>query len=177
MIRRLSISLVLVLMAALAVAPAAVAQDKLEGAVDWAFNKCHPGAPSEEVPSWVGTVEFDGEVFDALAWSVGTGLPFGHMVDEHYFPFIETIAVYRDLDLVHDDECAVETLQGDLLVWGHAAGLVDTQTGEYSGIGVARDGVEKFDGLAGSPLSTGGTVVFDPETGAPLDAASYLIFG
>lgn len=177
MFRKLATSLALVSLLAAMAAPAAVAEDKLEGTANWTFNECYAGPPNPEVPAWIGTADFDGEAFDMLAWNVGTGLPFGHVIDAHYIPFNEVIAIYRDLELVLDDECTVESFQGDLLAWGHNSGLVDTRTNEYSGIGVVREAFEGFDGFAGGPMATGGTTVVDPETGAPLTASSYVEIG
>ncbi|MGD8683836.1 MAG: hypothetical protein PVG27_07800 [Chloroflexota bacterium] len=98
-------SLSLVLLAAVAVAPATMAQDRLEGTEKWTFNECYPGPPNEEIPVWIGTLDFDGEVYDAPSWSVGTGRPYGHVPAGGYTPFNEVFAVYRDVVLVLGPEC------------------------------------------------------------------------
>lgn len=176
MIRRLVMSLSLVLLAAVAVAPATLAQDKLEGTANWTFNECYPGPPNEEIPIWIGTIDFDGEVYDALSWNVGTGRPYGHMPAEGYMPFNEVFVVYRDLELVLGPECTVEQLEGDVLMWGHDGGLTDTATAEYSAIGFIMEASEGFDGLAGSPMSMSGTIVFGPD-GVPLSASGPFDIG
>ncbi|MGD8486709.1 MAG: hypothetical protein PVH07_08740, partial [Chloroflexota bacterium] len=77
MIRKFAMSLSLVLLAVLAVAPATTAQDRLEGTMDLTWNECYPGAPSLEVPDWVGTVDFDGDVYDIIFFNVRPGYPPG----------------------------------------------------------------------------------------------------
>ena len=62
------------LAAALVAAPAAAATDTSTGAFDLLWNDCFTG-PGEEVPDWIGTVDFDGTVYDILFFNVGTGRP------------------------------------------------------------------------------------------------------
>jgi len=174
--RKLAFSLSLVLMAALAVAPATTAQDKVEGTMDLAWNECYPGPPSLEVPDWVGTVDFDGDVYDIIFFNLRPGFPPGHEPDEGYNPFIEAWAVYDGLELVFDDECAMETLEGNLVMWGHDAGRTDKATKEYAATGNVLAAVEAFDGLAGSDMAMNGTVLFTEEN-APESAPGILQIG
>ncbi len=169
-------SLSLALMAALAVAPATTAQEKLQGTMDLAWNDCYPGAPSLEVPDWVGTVDFDGDVYDIIFFNVRPGWPAGHVPNEGYNPFIEAWAVYDGLELTFDDECAMQTLEGDLVMWGHDAGRTDKETKEYAAMGNVLEAQDAFAGLAGSVMSMNGTVLFDEE-GAPSTAPGTLEIG
>jgi hypothetical protein len=176
MIRKLTLSLSLVLLAILAVAPATTAQDRLEGTMDLAWNECYPGAPSLEVPDWVGIVDFDGDVYDIIFFNVRPGYPPGHEPDEGYNPFIEAWAVYDGLELAFDDECAMQTLEGNLVMWGHDSGRTNRETKEYAGTGYVLEAAEAFDGLAGSGMAMSGTVLFDEE-GAPVSAPGVLEIG
>jgi hypothetical protein len=176
MLRKSLLSLSLPLIAALAVAPAAMAQDKVEGTMDLAWNRCYPGAPSLEVPDWVGTVDFGGDVYDIIFFNVRPGYPAGHVPDEGYNPFIEAWAVYEGLELLFDDECAMTKLEGDLVMWGHDSGRTDKETKGYAATGYVLEALEGFDGLAGSEMAMSGTVLFDPE-GAPESAPGILQIG
>jgi len=176
MLRKLSTSLPLALMAALAVAPATMSQDRVEGTMDLAWNECYPGAPNLEVPDWVGTVDFDGDVYDIIFFNLRPGWPPGHEPAEEYNPFIEAWAVYDGLELAFDDQCAMETLEGDLVMWGHDAGRTDKATKEFAAKGNILEAREAFDGLAGSDMSMSGTVIFNDE-GAPVSAPGILQIG
>lgn len=166
----------LVLPAILATAPGTMAQDKIEGTMDLSWNECYPGAPNLEVPDWVGTVDFDGDVYDIIFFNVRPGFPPGFTPAEEYGPFIEVWAVYDGLELVFDDECAMQTLEGDLVMWGHDAGRTDRGTMEYAARGNVLTAVETFDGLAGSEMAMSGTVVLTDE-GAPQTAPGTLVIG
>jgi len=168
MLRNLSMSLSLVLMAVLAVAPAAMAENKVQGPMDLAFNACWSG-PSEEVPDWIGTIDLDGDVYDAIFYNVGTGWPVGQTPEAPFAAFNEIWAVYDGLELAFDDECAVETLEGDLVLWGHDAGLLNTETAEFEMSGTVMGGSHDFEGLAGDSVHMSGTVLFSDE-GAPQSA-------
>jgi|GEM_PF-1573423 len=176
MLRKSLMSASLALMAVLAVAPATMAQDKLEGTMNLAWNECYPGAPNLEVPDWVGTVDFDGDVYDIIFFNVRPGWPPGHVPAEGFNPFIEVWAVYDGLELVFDDECAMETLQGNLVMWGHDAGRTNKETKEYAATGYVLEALEAFDGLAGSGMAMSGTVLFTEE-GAPSTAPGILQIG
>ena len=176
MLRKLTAGLALVPLAALAFTPATMAQDKLEGTMDLAFNDCYPGAPNLEVPDWVGTVDFDGDVYDIIFWVIAKGYPPGLEPNEGFNPFIEAWAVYDGLELVFDDECAMQTLVGELVLWGHHTGLTITSTMEYAASGKVLEALGPFDGFAGSDDVMGGTVLFDEE-GAPDTAPGVLVIG
>ena len=176
MLRKLALSLSLVLMAVLAVAPAAMAQNKIEGEMDIAFNDCYPGAPNLEVPDWIGTVDFDGDVYDIIFWVIAKGYPPGLEPNEGFNPFIEAWAVYDGLELVFDDECAMQTLEGDLVMWGHHTGRTNKETKEYAATGKVLEAFGAFDGYAGSDDVMSGTVLFDVE-GAPDTAPGIIVIG
>lgn len=176
MLRKFTLSLSLVLMAVLAATPAAMAQDKVEGTMDLAWNECYPGAPSLEVPDWVGTVDFDGDVYDIIFFNVRPGYPPGHVPNDGYNPFIEAWAVYDGLELVFDEECAMQKLEGDLVIWGHDSGRTDKESKEYAATGYVLDALGGFEGLAGSGMAMSGTVLFTPD-GAPSTAPGILQIG
>ena len=168
MLRKLPMSLALALTAALAAAPATMAENKVAGPMDLAFNACWAG-PSEEMPDWIGTIDFDGDVYDAIFYNVGTGWPAGHAPEAPYAAFNEIWAVYDGLELAFDDECAIETLEGDLVMWGHDAGLLDTIASAFEMTGTVMEAVGEFDGLVGKTVSMSGVVELSDE-GAPLAA-------
>jgi hypothetical protein len=174
--RKLAACLSLVLLAILAMAPATAAQNKLEGTMDLSWNTCYPGAPSLEVPDWVGTVDFDGDVYDIIFFNVRPGYPPAYAPDGGYNPFIEAWAVYDDLELAFDDDCAMQSLEGDLVMWGHDSGRTNTETKEYAATGYVLEAIEAFDGLAGSDMAMGGTVLFTDD-GAPDTAPGTLVIG
>jgi hypothetical protein len=176
MFRKLSLSLPLALMATLAVAPATMSQDRVEGTMDLAWNDCYPGAPNLEVPDWVGTVDFDGDVYDIIFWVIAKGYPPGLEPNEGFNPFVEAWAVYDGLELVFDDECAMQTLEGELVMWGHHTGRTNRETKEYAAAGKVLEAYGAFDGYAGSDDVMSGTVLFDDE-GAPETAPGIIAIG
>ena len=176
MLRKLTKSLSLVLLAAMAVTPATMGQDKLEGTMDLTWNDCYPGSPNLEVPDWVGTVDFDGDVYDIIFFNVRPGYPPGHEPNEGYNPFIEAWAVYDGLELVFDPQCAMEKLEGNLVMWGHDSGRTNKETKEYAATGSVLEAIAGFDGLAGSGMAMSGTVLFDAE-GAPSTAPGIIQIG
>ena len=176
MLRKLSACVSLVLLAAVAMVPATTAQDKLEGTMDLAYNDCYPGAPNLEVPDWVGTVDFDGDAYDIIFWVIAKGYPPGLEPNEGFNPFIEAWAVYDGLELVFDDECAMQTLEGELVMWGHHTGRTNKEAKEYAAAGKVLEALGPLDGFAGSYDVMGGTVLFDEE-GAPDTAPGTLVIG
>ena len=159
MLRKLLLSLSMVLIAVLAVAPATMAQDKLEGTMDLARNECYDVSHGEGVFSWSGTVDFDGDVYDVVFWSVGGGLPLGYAPAEGFGPFNEVWAVYDGLEVAFDDDCEVATFEGDPILWGLNAGLVDTETMGYAATGLVTGAHGAFDGLVGNDMAMNGTIV------------------
>jgi hypothetical protein len=146
----------------------ATAQDKLAGTMDLSWNGCWTG-PNEAIPDWTGTIDIDGDVYDMLFWNVGTGWPPGQTPEAPYAAFNEIWAIYDGLELAFDDECAVETFEGDLVLWGHDAGLLDTETAGYEMTGTVTQAFGDFADLTDGSVTMGGTVVFDEE-GNPLTA-------
>jgi hypothetical protein len=158
MMRKIPVSLSVTLVAVLAVAPAAMAQYPVEGEFDLTWNECYGQPPDQEMPNWIGTVDIDGAVYDILFWNVGSGWPPGHAPVEPFAPFNEVWAVYDGLELVFGGDCAMETLQGDLVLWGHGAGLLDRDTMEYTATGNVVEAFAGFDGLAENGVSMSGSV-------------------
>ena len=176
MLRKLSAGVSLVLLAAVATVPATTAQDKLEGTMDLASNECYPGAPNLEVPDWIGTVDFDGDEYDIIFWVIAKGYPPGLEPNEGFNPFIEAWAVYDGLELVFDEECAMQTLEGELVMWGHHTGRTDKETKEYAATGKVLEAFGAFDGYAGTDDAMSGTVLVTEE-GAPSTAPGTLVIG
>ena len=170
MLRKLAPMLSLVLMAVLAIAPAATAQDKVEGTMDLTWNDCYTG-PGEAVPDWIGTIDIGGDVYDMLFFNVGTGRPPNHALEAPHGSFNEIWAIYDGLELVQDPACAAEGFEGDavqkldgeLVLWGHDAGTGNDETATYEMSGTVMEAFGDFDGLAGSTVSMSGTFFLDPD--------------
>lgn len=176
MVRKLPISLSLVLMAVLAVAPATVAQDKVTGEFDLSWNGCWQG-PGDELPDWIGTVDIDGSVHDMVFFNLGDGRPpLSQDPPEGSGAFIEIWAVYDGLEISYDEECATETYEGDLVMWGHDAGLSDYVAQEYAMTGTIVEAFGDYADLAGSTVAMNGTFTVD-EDGNPLTAPGVLEIG
>ena len=163
MLRKLPLSLSLVLMAVLAIAPAALAQDKVKGEFDLDFNGCFAG-PSDEVPVWVGTIDIDGDVHDMAFFNLGDGRPpLSQDPPEGSGAFIEIWAVYDVLEITFDDECALESFGGDLVMWGHDAGLSQYDAQEYAMTGDVVEAFGDYADLAGRDVAMSGTFTVDEE--------------
>ena len=175
MFGKLGLGLALVATAVLAVAPATAAQDKVTGEFDLNWNACWQ-APGDEVPDWVGTVDFDGDVHDMVFFNLGDGRPPGQDLAEGSGAFIEIWAVYDGLELDYDDACVTETYQGDLVMWGHDAGVSHYDAKEYAMTGTIVEAFGDYADLAGSAVSMSGTFTLD-EDGGPLTAPGTLEIG
>jgi len=175
MLRKLALSLSLVLMAVLAAAPAVMAQDKVTGEYDLAWNTCWPG-PQDEVPDWIGTVDIDGDVHDIVFFLLGNGRPPGQELPEGSGAFIEIWAIYDGFDATFDDECALEALEGDLVIWGHDAGVSNYDAQEYAMTGTVVEGFGDYSDLAGADVVMSGTFTVDDE-GNPLTAPGTIEIG
>jgi hypothetical protein len=162
MLRKLAPILSLGLLAALAAAPAVSAQDKITGDYDLDWNTCWPG-PQDEVPDWVGTVDIDGDVHDLIFFILGDGRPPGQDPPEGSLAFIEIWAVYDGLAIAYDEECAVESFQGELLMWGHDAGMSDLEAQEYAMTGYVAEAFGDYADLAGKDVVMSGTFTLDDE--------------
>lgn len=156
MLRKLLLSLSLVLMAVLAVAPATMAQDKVTGDVSLTWNDCW-AQPGDEVPDWIGTIELDGNAYDMVFFNLGDGRPPNADLAEPLGAFIEIWAVYDGLEIAFDEACAVESYQGDLVMWGHDAGVSDHGASEYAMTGSVVEAIGDYADLAGQPLFMSGT--------------------
>jgi hypothetical protein len=132
MLRKLVIGLSLVLMSVLSAAPVVTAQDQVSGTMDLTWNSCWE-APSEAVPDWIGTIDMDGDVYDMLFFNVGSGRPPDTALAEHLVPFNEMWAIYRDLEVSVDADCALQKLEGDLVLWGHDHGISDLDDWDRGG--------------------------------------------
>jgi hypothetical protein len=172
--RKLALMLSLVLMAVLSVAPATAAQDKVQGTFDLAWNGCFE-APGEEIPDWIGTIDIDGDAYDMLFFNVGDGRPPNHPVPEGTRAFNEVWAIYDGLELTFDEECAVETFDGDLVLWGLDYGTSDHVAATFVMTGPVMEAVGPFDGLAGQTVSMSGTFAENDE--GVLEAPGVLEIG
>ena len=175
MLRKSALGSALVLSAALALVPAAVAAETVTGDVDLAWNGCFTG-PGDEVPDWVGTVDFDGDVHDMVFFNLGDGRPPNSDVEEGMGAFIEIWAVYDGLELTYDDECATQAYDGDLVMWGHDAGLSDREAQEYSMTGTVVEAFGDYADLAGEPIYMSGTFTLTEE-GGPATAPGTIEIG
>ena len=175
MLRKLLTSLSLTLMAVLAVAPATMAQDKVTGAYELDWNTCWPG-PQDEVPDWVGTIDLDGNAYDMIFFYLGDGRPPGQDLPEGQGAFIEIWAIYDGLEMTFDDECALETFEGDLVMYGHDAGVSDYDAKEYAMTGYIVEAFGDYADHTGSDVSMSGTFTTDEE-GNPLTAPGVLEIG
>lgn len=177
MLRKLALSPSLVLMAVLVVAPAAMAEDKVKGEFDLAWNGCFEG-PNDEVPDWIGTIDLDGDVYDMVFFNLGDGRPPNQDLPEGSGAFIEIWAVYDGLELAYDEECATETYEGDLVMWGHDAGVSDRVAKEYAMTGTVAEAFGDYADLAGQPVAMSGTFTLtDDDPPGPLTAPGVLEIG
>lgn len=175
MLRKLVLGLSLVLMAVLAAAPAAMAEDKVTGEFDLAWNACFE-APGDEVPDWIGTIDLDGDAYDMVFFNLGEGRPPNQDLPEGSGAFIEVWAVYDGLEIAYDEECATETYDGDLVMWGHDAGVSDYDAQQYAMTGMVVEAFGDYADLAGSDVAMSGTFTLT-EDGAPLTAPGVLEIG
>ena len=176
MFRVLSLSVSLVLLAALALAPAALGQDKVTGSLDLKWNPCYGAPPSEEIPDWIGTVEIEGNVYDMLFFNVGTGRPPTDRVEEPELSVHELWAVYDGLELTFDDECALETFDGSAVMWGHDYGGANfAESPDYYMGGTVLEASGEFADLVGRPIEISGIVEFG-ENG-PEAAPGQIVIG
>jgi hypothetical protein len=177
MLRTLTLNPALVLMAVLAAAPATMAQDDVTGEFDLDFNGCWPGAASDEVPIWVGTIDIDGDVNDMAFFNLGDGRPpLSQDPPEGSGAFIEIWAVYDGLQVAYDEECAPLTWEGSLVMWGHDAGLSQYDAQEYAMTGTVLEAFGDYADLAGKDVVMSGTFTVDDE-GNPLTAPGVIEIG
>ena len=172
MVRKLALGLSLALTASLVVTPVAMAQDKVTGAFDLDWNACWEG-PTDEVPDWIGTIDLDGDAYDMLFFNLGDGRPPNQELAAPLGPFIEIWAVYDGLDISFDEDCAMEAFEGDLVMWGHDAGVSDSDAQEYEMAGTVVEAFGDHADLAGSDVVMSGSFTLTPD-GAPLTAPGVL---
>jgi hypothetical protein len=162
MLRRMSASVSLMLMAVLAAVPATMAQDKVTGAYELAWNGCFT-APGDEVPDWVGAIDLEGDVYDMVFFNLGDGRPPGLDLPDGSGAFIEIWAVYDGLELAYDDDCAPVTYAGDLVMWGHDAGVSDLEAQAYSMTGSVAEAFGDYADLAGQDVAMSGSFTMDDD--------------
>jgi hypothetical protein len=162
MLRKPALGLSLVMAAGLATAPTATAMEQAEGAFDLLWNDCWQG-PTEQVPDWIGTVDFDGDVYDMLFFNVGDGRPPNHPPAEGTGAFNEVWAIYDGLELVFSADCAVESFTGDLVLWGLDHGTADLEAATYQMSGPVMEAMGPFEGLAGKAVSMSGSFSENPD--------------
>ena len=167
---KFTLSLSLALSAVVATAPMALAENEVTGSMDLKWNTCYGVPPSEDMPDWIGTVDIDGKSYDVLFFNVGSGRPPTDRVEEPEMSVHELWAIYDGLDLTFDEDCAIETFEGDALMWGHDYGVANfAETLDYHMAGTVLEAFGDFADLAGHPMQVNGTVVMGeagPE-GAP----------
>ena len=176
MLRMLVLGPAAVLVAVLVTAPAAMAEATVKADFDLAWNGCWEG-PNDEVPDWVGTIDIDGAAYDMVFFNLGDGRPPNQDLPEGSGAFIEIWAVYDGLEIAYDEECATETYEGDLVMWGHDAGVSDFDAKEYAMTGTIAEAFGDYADLAGESVAMSGTFTLDEETGAPLTAPGVLEIG
>jgi hypothetical protein len=155
MLRKPLLGFALVSMAAIAVAPAA-AQEKVTGEFDLLWNGCWEG-PTESVPDWIGTIDVDGSAYDMVFFNVGSGAPPDYPIPEGTGMFNEVWAVYDGLEIIFDEECALQAYEGDLVLWGLDHGAADMEAASYQMTGEVMEAVGPFEGLAGKDVYMSGT--------------------
>ena len=176
--RKLALGPALILVAVLTIAPATLAQDRLSGPMDLSWNPCYGAPPSEEIPDWIGTVALDGKVYDLLFFNVGTGRPPTDRVEAPELSVHELWVLYDGLELVFDEECALQTFEGSAVMWGHDYGLANFAEGpEFYMAGTVLEASGDFADLVGSPMEVSGVLEVDAETGAPTGAPGELSIG
>jgi hypothetical protein len=170
----LSVSLALGL--ALLAAPAAATQDNLAGTVDISWNACYGAPPSEQIPDWIGTADIDGDTYDIIFFNIGSGRPPTLALEPPEMAAHEIWAIYDGLELVFDEECAVETFEGDVVMWGHDYGVANfAESPEYVLSGMIREAFGDYADYAGHGITFTGTVEFDPDTGGPLSSSGSFV--
>ena len=174
MLRKLASIVSLVLLAVVATAPATAAQEKVQGDFDLLWNDCWEG-PTEAIPDWIGTIDFEGDVYDMLFFNVGDGRPPNHPLPEGTGAFNEVWAVYDGLDLTFSEDCAVQTFDGDLVLWGLDHGTSDNEAATYQMTGTVMEAMGPFEGLAGQDLYMSGTFFENPD--GVLEAPGTLEIG
>ena len=156
MLRKLPLGLAPAVVAAVALAPAATAESMATGEFDLTWNDCFT-QPGEEIPDWIGTIDFDGDVYDMVFFNVGNGAPPNYPIPEGTGMFNEVWAVYDGLDIAFDEACALQTYEGDLVLWGLDHGTADETAAAYEMTGEVMEAVGPFEGLAGESLYMSGT--------------------
>jgi len=156
MLRKLPLLLAPALVAMLAIAPTATAQDKTEGTFDLIFSECAV-IPSETIPDWTGTAEIDGNVHDMAFFNLGIGRPPGHALEAPYGSFMEVWAIYDGLEVVFDEECELQSLDGELLFWGHDYGTGNDDEAVFQMTGEVIEAYGDYAELAGRPIEMNGT--------------------
>jgi len=171
-----TLSVSLVLMAGLAAAPATMAQDNVTGEFALDFNGCFKG-PGDEIPVWVGTIDIDGDVNDMAFFNLGDGRPpLSQDPPEGSGAFIEIWTVYDGLEIAYDEECVPLTWEGDLVMWGHDAGLSQYDAQEYAMTGTVVEAFGDYADLAGKDVVMSGTFSVDEE-GNPSTAPGVIEIG
>ena len=81
-----------------------------------------------------------------------------------------------ELEIAYDEECVTETYEGDLVMWGHDAGLSQYDAQEYAMSGYVVEALGDYADLAGKDVAMSGTFTTDDD-GNPLTAPGVLEIG
>lgn len=160
MIRKLPLTLALALTAVLVLAPAAMAGQKLTGSMALDWNDGWSG-PSDVIPDWVGTVDFDGDVYPMVFFNVGTGKNPRHNPGGKAAFFEEYWAVYEDnVTAVWDGSVFIGFEPAPTTVlYGYDKGQFNAQTSRYHMSGYIMTAAGPFEGLEGQRITMRGALV------------------
>ena len=100
-------------------------------------------------------------MYDMVFFNIGDGRPPMQDPPEGHGAFIEIWAVYDGLELAYDDACTPVTYEGDLVLWGHDAGISDREAQQYSMTGSVVEAFGDYAELAGEDQVVGGTATTD----------------
>jgi len=160
----------------LAAAPTTMSEHEVSGTYELIWNACYGAPPSEEVPDWIGTADIDGAAYDILFFNIGSGRPPTLALEPPQMAAHEIWAIYDGLELVFDEECAIETFESDVVLWGHDYGVANfAENPEFVLSGLVREAFGEFADLAGHGITFTGTVEFDPDPGGPQSSPGSFV--
>lgn len=171
MLRKLPIILSLVLVAVLAVAPAAMAGKPVKGDMDLEFSLDWPawtGDP-EACPDWIGTLKVGPKVYDMAFFPIGNGKPFegDPSASVHFFEEIFEVYALGTMKAAWKDggvDCAAGAFTpGRILLEGVDRGLTNLANSKYHMTGRVTDARGDFEGLEGRRAYMSGKILWNPD--------------